>query len=140
MGLKSCRLFFLLFMLNMLLVACSTPAELEGTWIGYEMGDPHRDWTLSIQRNQFTLVREDSGMWYTGHLELNNNCVLNKMDLEISDMPFQMYIGKTWLGIYQVEEDVLTLVAGEPGDDVRPWSFNETRDTVAFVFEKSKED
>jgi uncharacterized protein (TIGR03067 family) len=136
MEFKNYRVFLLLFMLTMMLVACSTPAELEGTWIGYQAGGPHRDWTLTIERNQFELVCEDANMWYRGNLELNNNCDRNKMDLIISATAAQTYIGTTSFGIYEIEADTLVLVAAEPGNSERPFSFEQTQETIAFVFER----
>lgn len=141
MEFRRCKLFLLLFMLNMLLVACSTPAELEGTWLGYQIGDPHLDWILTIQHNQFNMICEDLSMWYSGHFKLNNNCERNKVNLEIKNTAVAAYNGKTSFGIYKIEEDTLILVANEPGKDARPLSFDdETAEIVAFVFEKSKED
>jgi uncharacterized protein (TIGR03067 family) len=136
MEFKSLKVFLLLFILTMPLVACSTPAELEGTWIGYEAKGPHRDWTLIIERNQFELVCEDSNMWYRGILELNNNCDRNKMDLIISATAAQTYKGTTSFGIYEIEEDTLVLVTAEPGNSKRPLSFDQTQESVAFVFER----
>ena len=130
-------LFVLIFFIPP--AACSTPAELEGTWIGYEIGSPQQDWTLTIQRNQFRLVCEDTRTWYKGSLELNNNCSRNKMDLRINTSAVQTYKGKTAFGIYEIEEDTLVLVAGEPGNTERPYSFDEAEETVAFVFEKRHE-
>ncbi|UCE50888.1 MAG: hypothetical protein JSV31_16625 [Desulfobacterales bacterium] len=141
MGFRRGKLFLLLFMLNMLLVACSTPAELEGTWIGYQIGDPHLDWILTIQHNQFNMICEDLSMWYSGHLKLNNNCERNKINLEIKNTAVAAYNGKTLFGIYKVEEDTLILVANEAGKDARPLSFDdETAEIVTFVLEKSKGD
>ena len=71
MKFKPFKMFLLLLMAAWLVVACSTPAELEGTWIGYE-----------------------------------------------------------------IEDDSLILVTAEPGDMQRPFSFDETEEFIAFVFEK----
>jgi uncharacterized protein (TIGR03067 family) len=136
MEFKNYRVVFLLFMLTMLFVACSTPAELEGTWIGYATGGPLRDWILIIERNQFELVCEDANMWYRGRLELNNNCDRNKMDLIFSATAAQTYNGATSYGIYEIEADTLVLVAAEPGNAQRPFSFDQTQASIAFVFER----
>ena len=136
---KTRTLFFILIF-YISLVACSTPAELEGTWIGYETGSPQQGWILTIERNQFTLICEDSSTWYKGHLRLNNNCSRNKMDLRIRATAVQAYNGKTSLGIYEIEDGSLILVATEPGKTQRPFSFDETEEFIAFVFEKSAAD
>ena len=140
MELKHCRGSLLFFMLTMLFVACSTPAELEGTWIGYETGGPQQDWTLIIERNQFELLREDLKMWYRGYIELNNNCDRNKMDLIIRTTAAQTYNGTTSFGIYEIEADTLVLVAAEPGNSQRPISFDQTQASIAFVFERYNDD
>ena len=137
MGFRRCKLFLLLFMLIKFLVACSTPAELEGTWIGYEIGSPQQNWTMTIERNQFRLVCEYTVRWYKGNLLLNNNCSRKKMDLRISATVAQNYHGKTSLAIYEIEDDSLILVTAEPGNMQRPFSFDETQAFIAYVFEKS---
>ena len=129
--------FLLFLMLINLTVACSTPAELEGTWCGYEIGGPYRDWTLTIKRNQFALVCENARMWYKGILKLNNNCNRKKMDLIINDTPIDNYNGKTSFGIYEIKEGSLLLVTAEPGNSHRPFSFDKTQDVIAFVFERN---
>ena len=88
----------------------------------------------------FELICEDANMWYRGNLELNNNCDRNKMDLIISATATQRYKGTTSFGIYEIEADTLVLVAGEPGNFKRPFSFDQTQESVAFVFERYKED
>jgi uncharacterized protein (TIGR03067 family) len=140
MKFKHCQMLLLLLMVVWLVVACSTPAELEGTWIGYQAGGHHRDWTLTIERNQFALVCENSNMWYRGSLELNNNCDRNKMDLIIHATATQTDKGTTSFGIYEIEADTLVLVASEPGSSERPFSFDQTQATFALVFERYRED
>ena len=123
-------------MLLMLAIACNTPAVLEGTWSGYEIGRSNRDWTLTIEHNHFALVCENGSMWFKGSLRLNTNCNRKKMDLLISDSPIQVYNGKTTLGIYEIENDSLILVTAEPGNRHRPFSLEDTEGVLAFVFEK----
>ena len=132
--------FLLLLMLISQAVACSTPAELEGTWCGYEIGGPQRDWILTIRQNQFELVCENARMWYKGCLKLNNNCNRKKVDLIINDTPIRDYNGKTSFGIYEIEAGSLLLVTAEPGDTQRPLSFENTQAAIAFVFEKNPQD
>ena len=123
-------------MLLILAIACNTPAVLEGTWSGYEIGSSHRDWTLTIEHNQFALVCENGSMWFKGSLRLNTNCNRKKMDLLISDSTIHNYDGKTAFGIYEIEDDSLILVTAEPGNGHRPFSLQETVGVMAFVFEK----
>ena len=125
-------------MLLMLAIACNTPAVLEGTWSGYEIGSSYRDWTLTIEHNKFALVCENGSMWFKGGLRLNANCNRKKIDLLISDSPIQVYNGKMSFGIYEIEDDSLILVTAEPGNTHRPFSLEETVGVLAFVFEKGK--
>ena len=137
---KMSNLLLPLFMLIILPVACSTPAEMEGTWLGHEIGSPQQNWTMTIEGSQFKLVCENTGVWYKGNLVLNTNCSRNKMDLRIRATAVQAYNGKTSLGIYEIEDGSLILVATEPGKTQRPFSFDETEEFIAFVFEKSAAD
>lgn len=136
MKIKKVIRFFLPGILLILANACNTPAVLEGTWSGYEIGSSHRDWTLTIEHNQFALICENGSMWFKGNLRLNTNCNRKKMDLLISDSPIQIYNGKTAFGIYEIEDDSLILVTAEPGNRHRPFSLQETVGVLAFVFEK----
>jgi uncharacterized protein (TIGR03067 family) len=141
MRLANCKQLIIIILFKILLVACSTPPELEGIWVGHEVKKPSLNWILTIQHNQFNMICEDLSIWYSGHYKLNNNCERNKVDLEIRNTAVPAYNGKTSFGIYKIEEDTLILVANEPGKDARPLSFdNETAEIFAFIFEKSKKE
>lgn len=129
-------IFWALAFLLMLLNSCNRISELEGSWVGCEVGKPLVDWTLTIKGNQFSLVREDWNLWYSGFLRLNKNCRLNKIDLEIIDAALQIFRGKTSLGVYEVDGDTLTIIATEPGDHLRPLSFDEAGKSREFYFTK----
>jgi len=132
-------IFFLaLAFLLMFLSSCSRRSELEGSWIGCEVRRPLIDWTLTIRGNQFSLVREDLNMWYKGFLRLNKNCRLKKIDLEVIDTAAQMSYGKTSLGIYEADGDTLTIIATDPGDHLRPLSFDEPCKSGEFFFTKKR--
>ena len=124
----------LLFFVIFVVVACSKCPELEGTWVGYADGKPPADWTLTIRGNQYNLIREESGTWYSGNIRLNNNCNLKKIDFTITNTSIQTHRGKTSLGIYKIEEDTLTIVASQPGRLRRPLSFNVFEDALVYVF------
>jgi uncharacterized protein (TIGR03067 family) len=126
----------ILFMLVMLFSGCGFQTELEGSWVGCEVRRPLIDWTLTIKGNQFSLVREDLNLWYKGFLRLNRNCRLKKIDLEVIDTAEQLSNGKTSLGIYEVDGDTLTILATEPGDHLRPLSFDEPGKSAEFYFTK----
>jgi uncharacterized protein (TIGR03067 family) len=129
--------FIILFIVTLLFGACSPCYELEGRWVGYADGKPPADWILTIQGDYYNLIREDSTTWYRGQIKLNNNCVLKKIDFEISDTSVQPHYGKTLLGIYKIEEDTLTIVTSEPGGQLRPRSFEEYEKAVVYIFARS---
>ena len=128
--------FFVLIFLSLLLTSCNRRSELEGSWVGCEVRRPLIDWTLKIKGNNFSLVREDFNLWYNGFLKLNKNCRLKKIDLEVIDTAEQRSNGKTRLGIYEVDGDTLTIIAGKPGDHLRPLSFDEAGKSNEFCFTK----
>ena len=133
---KCLSFFFLLIFLSLLLTSCNRRSELEGSWIGCEVRRPFIDWTLTVTGNQFSLVREDFNLWYNGFLKLNKNSRLKKIDLEVVDTAEQRSNGKTRLGIYEVDGDTLTIIAGKPGDYLRPLSFDEPGKSSEFYFTK----
>ena len=118
----------------MIFSSCNRQTELEGPWIGCEIRKPLVDWTLTIQGNQFYLIREDFDMWDTGRFRLNSNCVLKKIDLQINDTHARSQNGKTILGIYEIDSDTLTVVVGPPDKPARPHSLDEPEGAVIFNF------
>jgi hypothetical protein len=53
-------------------ISCSRQTELEGPWIGCEIRRPLLDWTLTVQDNHFSLIREDFDIWFEGSFRLNS--------------------------------------------------------------------
>jgi uncharacterized protein (TIGR03067 family) len=80
------------------------------------------------------LIREESGTWYRGQIKLNNNCILKKIDFNITNTSVQDHKGKTSFGIYKIEDDTLTIVASKPGRHVRPLTFNEFEKAIVYIF------
>ena len=126
-----------LFLMGILLGGCNHRTDLEGTWVGCDTRKPFVDWTLTIVDNQFYLVREDLSMWYMGKLNLNNNCLLKKIDLKFSDTHIQIQNGTTLLGIYEIDGNNLTLMTSMPDNPLRPGSFDEYDKAVVFNFVRS---
>jgi len=133
----SLTISIIIFSVTLLFGACSNCPELEGTWVGFTDGKSPADWSLTIKGDQYALIREDSNLWYRGQIKLNSNCVLKKIDFEITDASNRAYNGKTTLGIYRIEEGTLTIVAGNPGGQLRPLSFDEIEKTVVYIFVRS---
>jgi uncharacterized protein (TIGR03067 family) len=133
---KGFSFFFALIFILLFLSSCSRRSELEGSWVGCEVRRPLIDWMLTIKGNQFSLVREDLNVWYKGFIRLNKNCRLKKIDLEVIDTAVPVSNGKTSLGIYEIDGDTLTIIATEPGDHLRPLSFDEPDTSSKFFFTK----
>jgi len=133
---KCSSFFFVLICLSLFLSSCNRRSELEGSWVGCEVRRPVIDWILTIKGNQFSLVCEDLNVWYKGFLRLNKNCRFKKIDLEVIDTAEQISNGKTSLGIYEVDGDTLTIIATDPGDHLRPLSFDEPGKYSEFFFTK----
>ena len=91
---------------------------------------------LAIGSANFSLVREDLNVWYKGFLRLNKNCRLKKIDLKVINTAVPISNGETSLGIYEVDGDTLTIVTTEPGDHLRPLSFDEPGKSSEFFFTK----
>jgi uncharacterized protein (TIGR03067 family) len=117
--------------------ACNHTTGLEGTWVGCDVRNPLIDWSLTVLGNQFYLVREDLSMWYVGKFNLNNNCLLKKIDLKFSNTHIQVTNETTLLGIYETDGNSLTLITSKPGARQRPASFDENGKAVIFNFVRS---
>jgi len=133
---KRISIIVVLVFLPLTLTFCGCRTELEGAWVGCEIRKPLIDWTLTIKGSQFSLVREDSSLWYKGLLKLNKNCRLKKIDLVVTETAVQIADGKTSLGIYEVDGNTLTIIATDPGDHLRPLSFDEPGNSNEFYFTK----
>ena len=131
---KMTKTFILFCLGGLLMSACNHTSGLEGTWVGCDVRNPLIDWSLTVLGNQFYLVREDMSMWYIGKFNLNNNCLLKKIDLKFSKTHIQINNGKTLLGIYEIDGDTLTLITNKPGNRHRPDSFDIKGEAVIFNF------
>ena len=134
---KIVRLVLFLCLGAMLLAACNHHTGLEGTWVGCDMRNPLIDWNLTVIGNQFYLVREDLSMWYVGQFNLNNNCLLKKIDLKFSHTHIQVHDGTMRPGIYSIDGNSLTLITSRPGSQLRPTSFDDNGQAVVFNFVRS---
>ncbi|MEX1328916.1 MAG: hypothetical protein AB1Z29_19095 [Desulfobacterales bacterium] len=117
--------------------SCNRQTELEEPWIGTKIRRPLLDWTLTVQDTHFSLIREDFDIWFEGSFRLNSNCILKKIDLQITDTYVSSQKGKTILGIYEIDSDTLTIVLGLPGKQERPLSLDEPSGAVVFNFLRS---
>lgn len=131
------KIILILCLGGIMLGACSHPTCLEGTWVGFDIRNPLIDWTLKIDGNQFYLSCEDLFIWYAGQFNLNNNCILKKIDLDVSSTPIDDHKETTLLGIYEIDGNTLTLITGKSANSLRPASFDDPVSAVVFSFVRS---
>ena len=132
---KSFSIFWVFAFLFMFLNACNRRSELEGSWVGCEARRAHIDWMLTVEDTHFSLVREDSDLWYMGLIRLNLNCRLKKIDMIIDDTSIPAVKGQIALGIFEINGNSLTIASSEPGGHSRPRSFGEPG-AIEFAFIK----
>ena len=133
---RDCNSTIIIIFLATILISCDRQTKLEGQWIGCEIRKPCIDWTLTIEGNQFQLVREDSVFWYNGSFELNNNCAPKKIDLKINNTHIPLQKGGTISGIYQISSSSLTVALAQPGQPARPLSLDDSEGAVVFNFDR----
>ena len=95
--------------------------ELEGTWIGNDL-----TWVFSGSAYSATYAVE----WYQGTFSINTQTNPKQLDLSVTNSLFPGYIDNTLLGIYKIEENILTFAVNELGtlENInRPTDFTEGR-------------
>jgi uncharacterized protein (TIGR03067 family) len=93
--------------------------QLEGTWVGSEMGGRAGEWTVVVSENHVEVNGPD-GESYKGIFTLDSAAGPKRVDILLKDCSQQEYVGKTALGIYRLDGDKLTLASNEPGAAIRP--------------------
>lgn len=109
--------------------------KLEGTWIGPEIGGSQGDWTFIFSGNHVR-VNGPTQESYAGIFQVNSRANPKQADFIIEESSIQDYVGKTSLGIYELQEKKLALAASEPGASTRPVSFQEKGDSRFWVLKK----
>ena len=110
-------------------------AALEGTWLGFEKEGPAGDWIFVFSGNHFECTgglpeERVKGTFITRKVNDSNQIEL------VLEEGFAEYIGKTSLGIYKLEGDLLTIAGNEPGVTERPSSFEPSENTRVFIFNR----
>ena len=93
--------------------------ELEGTWVGTADGEYGGEWTFVISGDKVEAKGPESE-FYSGLVTLNTAANPRQADFKIDKCSLPEYVGQISLGIYKLEGNKLTLVAGEPGSRSRP--------------------
>jgi uncharacterized protein (TIGR03067 family) len=125
---------------------CATkrPADadaIQGTWKGQEVrqGGVAGSWLMLIgQEIEFRAV--DGKEWYKGTYQTQASTDPKQLTAVIAQCPQAEYVGKTVLGIYQLETDGeghgrLVITANEPGNPRRPTDFGD-RQARQIIFTK----
>ncbi|MBN2132287.1 MAG: TIGR03067 domain-containing protein [Sedimentisphaerales bacterium] len=116
-------------------VEVSDMDRLQGTWVGTEVGNDERQWTLTISGTKVD-VNGPGPEDYSGTMKLNTEVEPKQADLLVEDCAVQQYVGTTSLAIYKIEGDTFTMAGNEPGSTVRPTQFEGGGGTRLFVLTK----
>ena len=108
-------------------------AEIIGTWIGDEDNGQADSWGFFFSCDHLDVVGPQE--WCRGTFLLNKATTPYQADFFITASHDEVNIGKTSLGIYQVEGDTLTIAFNEPGVTERPSSFS-SNGTRVFLLNK----
>jgi uncharacterized protein (TIGR03067 family) len=138
---KTKRLFSLLLFCAAALTACKkdegppdAPAEVQGTWSGYEVLGRSGTWTLIIAGR--ALSTSGPGEWAKGSVNANPAANPKEVNFVINEASLPQYVGKTSLGIYKISNDTLTVALNAPGVTRRAVSFRVDLENRVFVFRK----
>jgi uncharacterized protein (TIGR03067 family) len=107
--------------------------RLQGAW---EFVSGSRQARLSVTEDCFT-IEFANGDVYRGPFRLDPTTKLKAIDLELSDAP-ERHRGKTVLGIYLLDGQLLVFCPGVPGSSERPTFFPDPddRERMRLVFRK----
>jgi len=95
--------------------------ELEGTWVGTEVGGYGGEWTFTISGDKVNVKGPDVEL-YSGTVTVNAKARPKQANFKIEKCSLAEYVGETSLGIYKLVGNKLTLAASEPGSMSRPYS------------------
>lgn len=112
-------------------------SDLQGTWMGYEVGGPSNVWTVAVSGHIWHVTESAPGEeWYRGTFLLNPYVRPKQYDFFVTGCYNPEGVGLMVSGIYRLDGDTLTCANNAPGDPVRPTSFNPTNRTRVWVFTK----
>ena len=106
--------------------------ELEGTWVGWEVGDISTEWTIIFSEDKMNVNTSPLNLeWYISDYSIDTLVIPREIDGEITNCSLSSYIGTITKGIYKIENDttlqnsntILTYYSCEPGIQDRPSSF-----------------
>jgi len=110
--------------------------RLQGAWSGFEVGRESEKCTLTISETTMDFKGPSDQEWYKATFTLDESVNPKAGDITITDCPAPDYVGKVGMIIYKIEDSTLTIAGSEPGQPVRPSSFDGAGDTRVFVLTK----
>ncbi len=108
--------------------------DLEGRWVGTEVG-MGGTWTMDIEGDAIAATTNGSEV-YSGIIYTNASATPNQVNFEITESDYELYMGLTALGIYELNGDQMKFASNEPGVDERPTSFVPGNGTRVFEYTK----
>lgn len=107
------------FLFGVGLSPASVTSELEGTW-----KDPHQGWSFEFSGNNVKITAPSPQMCMEGTFTIDQKADPKKIDIKVEKAGVPKYQGLTSLGIYKIDNILLTLAFAEPGNTTRPQEFS----------------
>lgn len=120
-----------LFIFGVCLVQGSDTTELEGIW-----KDPHQGWSFEFKGNNIKITAPSPQMSMEGTFTSDPSADPKEINIKISKSGSPQYQGRTALGIYKIEDILLTLALSEPGSNDRPQAFSTAGGAMVFRVSK----
>ena len=97
---------------------------LQGTWQGYQIGQPKEAvYRIVISGNNLDFRGASSNDWCKGTFTLREGTSPKQIVGVMSECDDPQYVGKTVHAIYRIDADTLTLAGSAPGNPEAPISF-----------------
>jgi hypothetical protein len=99
----------------------STLDELQGTWIGTEVGNEEAgNWTYIVADDIYSVYGPGNFETYVATIEIDDSVHPHSIAATFTYCSFESFIGKISYGLYVLEGDHLTLTAHMPGSGTAP--------------------
>ena len=125
----------------LLLLGCATTpksglAQLQGTWVGQEVGGQKGPCWMTIEGDTVKFQGTIQQDWFVGTVALDPKTNPMQATVLMIDCGLRQQVNKVARAIYKLEGNTLTLANHEPGDEAVPQSFapDPATRTRAFVF------
>lgn len=117
--------------------------DIQGTWQPVkvlENGNPGKEtekFQMVFQGTNFT-IQKDGKEIVKGSFKLDSSKTPKHIDLKIEKSPGEDQIGKTAVGIFKLEGDMLTWCATKPGEGTRPTAFSSEAGSKQLLLEMKR--